>query len=342
MMRINFRRKSFAIDLGNTNTLVSDHEKLLVAQPSYIVLDESLNSVKAVGDEAFGMFEKTHEKLRPVKPLKSGVIADYDSASKMIFELMCKAYTDKSFFNGYDQIISGVPYATTDVERRALKNALEQFNANSLSLLYEPLAAALGMQLNIQEPNGKMIIDIGGGITEIVIISLSGIASFKSIKVAGDSMDSDIQDYFRRNYNFAIGLKTAERIKINVGSAMEKIDNEPAPMMVTGKDIMKGIPVTRSVAHGEIFRVIDKSLYAIELAIVQTLENCPPELAADIYDNGIYVTGGNALLRGLQKRLERKLKINVHIDPNALLSVSRGIGLVLREPKKFKSVLVNS
>src|SRR5690606_2616810 len=179
------RKKSFAIDVGNTNTLVRDADRLLVDEPSYIVLDSNRCEVKAVGTEAYEMLEKTHKEYRPVKPLKGGVIADYDPAAKMLHALMRLAYSEKSLLNGYGDVISGVPFSTTHVERRALLNALESLNARNTWLIFEPLAAALGMGLDIQEPDGKLVIDIGGGITEIVVISLSGIACFQSVKVAG-------------------------------------------------------------------------------------------------------------------------------------------------------------
>lgn len=336
-----FRNKSFAIDLGNNNTLVSDATRLLVSQPSYIAFDSEKNTVKAVGEKAFNMFEKNHEELKPVKPLKGGVIADYDSASKMIRELMMQADASKrSFLNGYDNIISGIPYYTTEVERRALRDALDQFSARNTYLVYEPLAAAIGLGLNIREPDGKMVIDIGGGITEIVAISLSGVAAFQSLKIAGDTFDEAIQDHFRRQYNMAIGLRTAEQIKIRVGAVTDTLDEVPEPMMVRGKDLVEGIPVTRSINHFEVVSILEKSVAAIEHAVVQTLEICPPELAADIYLNGIHVTGGNALLRGLQRRFERKIKLPVHIDDQALLSVSKGIATVLSDTKKHKSVLI--
>jgi rod shape-determining protein MreB len=342
MLNFHFlRRKSFGIDLGNTNTLVSDSEKVLVSQPSYIVLDKTHQSVRAVGSDAYAMFEKTHDQLRPVKPMKAGVIADHTSASKMISALMLQAYGSKTVFNGYDNIISGVPYYTTNVERRALKAALEQFNAHHTYLLYEPLAAALGMGLDIEEPDGKMIVDIGGGITEIVVISLSGIASFQSIKVAGDTMDEEIRHYFRRKYNMSIGLKTAEQVKIQVGAVLENPDEIPASLIVKGKDMMRGIPVMRKINHCEVAGILEKTISSIELGIQQTLEKCPPELAGDIYGNGIYITGGNAMLRGLKERLESKIRIPVHIDPSALTSVSKGVARVLKDPKKYKSVLIS-
>ncbi|HET7178579.1 MAG TPA: rod shape-determining protein [Chryseosolibacter sp.] len=342
MVKFDFiRKKSFAIDLGNTNTLVRDVNKVLVDQPSYIVLDSDRSRVRAVGTQAYRMFEKSHAEYRPIKPLQGGVIADFDSAAKMLQELMRLAYGERHLLSGYGDVISGVPYSTTHVERRALLDALDTLHARHTYLLFEPLAAALGMGLNIQEPDGKMVIDIGGGITEIVVISLSGIASFQSIKVAGDSMDESIRHHFRKKYNMAIGIKTAEQVKIAVGAVLEDLECPPAPVAVKGKELLRGLPVTRTVGHAEIAAVLEKSISAIELGIIQTLETCPPELAADIYGNGIHVTGGNALLRGLQQRLERKLKLPVNIDDDPLLSVSKGVAIVLCDPVKYRSVLVS-
>lgn len=341
MVKFDFiRKKSFAIDLGNSNTVVRDPDRLLVDQPSYIVLDSARTAVRAVGSQAYTMFEKTHQAYRPIKPMKGGVIADYDSAAKMLQALMQQAYGEKSLLSGYGDVISGVPYSTTHVERRALLNALETLNARNVWLLFEPLAAALGMDLNIQEPDGKLVIDMGGGITEIVVISLSGIACFQSIKVAGDSMDETIRHYFRKQYNMSIGIKTAEQVKIQVGAVMSELKEPPPPMAVKGKELLRGLPVTRTVDHCEIAGVLEKSMSAIELGIIQTLETCPPELASDIYVNGVYITGGNALLRGLQDRLQRKLKLPVNIDDNPLASVSKGVAAVLRDPKKYRGVLL--
>jgi len=340
MINFNFyKSRSFGIDLGNNNTLVSDQNKILLAEPSYIAFHVDNHAVKAVGDEAYGMFEKTHRDLRSVKPLKGGVIADFDSASQMIHQMLQKVFHDNTLFNGYDNVISGVPYSTTDVERRALRAVLEQFSARHTYLFFEPLAAALGMGLDIREPDGKMIVDIGGGITEIVVISLSGIAAVQSIKMGGDTFDMEIQDYFRRRYNMAIGLKTAEQVKIQVGAVLNDITEVPEPVTVKGKDTVEGIPVIKTVSHREVSMVIDRSISAIEEGIIQTMETCSPELAADIYKNGIFVTGGGALLRGLQQRLEMKLNIPVHIDDHALTSVNTGIITALRNPGKYRAVL---
>lgn len=332
------KNKSFAIDLGNNNTLLTDENQILLSQPSLIVFDEEKRAVKAVGDQAFDIFEKNHSLLKTVKPLQWGVIADYDSASAMINKMVNQVHK-RNWFSSFDHIISGVPYYATEVERRALRDVLDQFNSRKRQLVVEPLAAAVGMGLNIREAEGKMVIDIGGGITEIVIISLSGIAVFKSIKVAGDSFTIDIQDHFRRNHNLMIGWKTAEQIKIQVGAATPLINEAPASMIVKGKDILDGIPATREVNHAEVAFVLDKSIKSIEESIIQTLEVCPPELAADIYQNGIHLTGGSALLRGLKERLQKNIQLPVHLDTEPLLAVSKGISQVLRESKKFQTVL---
>ncbi|MBS1681291.1 MAG: rod shape-determining protein [Bacteroidetes bacterium] len=331
--------KSFAIDLGNNNTLLSDENRILLSQPSFISFDEERHSVKAVGEEAFNIFEKSHGLLKTIKPLQRGVIADYDSALMMISKMVDRVHK-RNLFSGFNHIISGVPFYATEVERRALRDVLDQFNSKKRQLIVEPLAAAVGMGLNIREPNGKMVIDIGGGVTEIVIISLSGVAVFQSIKIAGDSFTTTIQDYFRRNYNLIIGWKTAEQIKIQVGAAEPHINNS-ASMIVKGKDILEGIPTTHEVSSSEVAFILDKSIKSIEESIVHTLEVCPPELAADIYVNGIHLTGGSALLRGLKERFQKNLELTVHLDAEPLLSVSKGIAQVLRESKKYQAVLID-
>lgn len=341
-MNFNFlQRKDIAIDLGNTNTVLSDHNRILLSQPSYIVLDSQSQAVRAVGEQAYNMFEKNPETLLPVKPMKGGVIADYDSAIKMIREMVLEVSPRRSFFSGYNQIISGVPFYATSVEQQALKDALGQLNSRRTYIVHEPLAAAMGMGLDITAPDGKMLVDIGGGITEIVIISLSGVAAFQSVKAAGDSFDVEIQDHFRRLYNMGIGIKTAEQIKIGVGAVTDKLPHPPAPIQVRGKDLIRGIPMIRSIGYQEVARILEKFIVSIENAIVNTLEACPPELAADIYDSGIHVTGGNALLRGLRERFERRLCLPVHIDPQPLLSVSKGVGMMLGEGKRFERLLMN-
>ena len=340
-MTLNFLRSTdIAIDLGNTNTVMSDNNRILLSQPSYIVLDPQSQAVRAVGEMAYNMYEKNPETLLPVKPLKGGVIADYDSAIKMIRQMVSDISPRRSFFSGYNNIISGIPFYATSVEQQALRDALGQFNSRRTYMVYEPLAAAMGIGLDIKTPQGKMLVDIGGGITEIVIISLSGIAAFQSVKAAGDMFDVEIQDHFRKMYNIAIGIKTAEQVKIGVGAVLDKIADAPAPMQVRGKDLIKGIPAIRTIGHQEVAHILDKFIVSIENAIIQTLESCPPELAADIYQAGIHITGGNALLRGMRERFEKRLNLPIHIDSQPLLSVSKGIAQTLRETKKFEAILL--
>lgn len=334
-----FHSRNLGIDLGNNNTLLSDCDRLLLDEPSYIVFDSNTNKVKAIGDQAFDIFGKNHEDLKPVQPLKWGVIADYQSAQAMIGGMVSKIFKNRSVFSGYNDIVSGVPYAATAVEQRALREVLAQFDSKKCHLVYEPIAAALGMGLNIREPEGKMIVDIGGGITEVVIISLSGVAVFRSIKVAGDSFTETIQDYLRRKYNLQVGWKTAEQVKMKVGIVKDKLPDMPEPMLVKGKDLMLGLPVERAITPMEILHVLDKPFRFIEEQIVQALEVCPPELSADIYQNGIYVTGGGALLKGVKARLENSIQVPVALDPEPLLSVSKGISKVLANPKKHASIV---
>ncbi len=341
MLNLKFNRnRSFALDLGNTNTTVADKDRVLLSQPSCIVFNTEDNSVKAVGNSAYAMYEKTHDELKPVKPMRGGVIADYDSATKLIHALVHQVYSG-SWLTGFENIVVGVPYHTTEVERRALRDVTDQFSSKNKYLIYEPLAAAIGLDLNINAPEGKLVLDIGGGITEIVVISLSGVAAFQSLKTAGDSFDMAIQDHFRRTYNMAIGMKTAEQVKIQVGSVICDLKNAPQPMMVRGKDLISGIPMLRKINHCEVSEVLDKSISSIELGIVQTLETCPPELAADIYESGLFVTGGGAMLRGLKERFESKINLKVHLDKDSIYNVSKGLSKVLKDTKKHKGVLFN-
>jgi rod shape-determining protein MreB len=335
-----FRNKSFAIDLGNNNTLLTDKENILLSQPSYIVFNKQNNAVKAVGNGAYDIYEKNHAELRTVRPLRWGVISDYESASRMMQEMVSNIYSRRTRLMGFDSVISGVPFSTTEVERRALRDVLEQFNSRNSHLIFEPLAAAMGLGLDIRRPEGQMIVDIGGGITEIVVISLSGIAVFRSTKVAGDTFNEDIQDYFRRERGIHIGMKTAEKIKIQAGAVLEELVDPPDSCMVHGKDMLEGIPVSRRTDHKELARVLDKSFRSIEENIIHTLEACPPELAADVWTNGIYVTGGGALLRGLKERLESTVHLPVRIDPDPLVSVTKGIAQTLRDPQKYRRLFI--
>lgn len=332
--------QNLAFDLGNNNTLLTDQHNILLAEPSVMVINEDSRKVEAVGEKAFEMFEKTHTNLKPIKPLKGGVISDGESARKMVKELVNKVGKPSFFSRGYNYLISGVPYDTTPVEKRALREILEQFTAQHTHLVHEPLAAALGIGLNIQEPEGKLVVDIGGGITEVVVISLSGIAAFQSVRVAGDKLDEEIQDYFRREFNLAIGLKTAEAVKKQIGCVYEPVASINETVLVKGKDLIEGVPASRIINQLELSRVLERPFKQIEECIHQSLEACPPELAGDIYKSGIHVTGGNAVLKGLPERFAKIFQLPVHVDPQPLLSVSKGVAQVLQAPARYKAILL--
>lgn len=331
--------KNLAIDLGNTNTLLRNQTHLLLSEPSVLVLDSQNNRVEAVGEQAYQMLEKTHHHLKSIRPLRGGVISDGDSAKRMMWEMVQKV-SRTSRFTSFNYLISGVPLDTTSVEQRALRETLDQFSARHTHLVYEPLAAALGMGLNIHEPEGKLIVDIGGGITEVVVISLSGAATFQSVRIAGDTLDEEIRDYFRREHHLAIGLKTAEYVKKKLGCVFDSLASPQEGLHVKGKDLRDGIPATRWISQVDLCRVLEEPLKSIELCIQQSLETCPPELASDVYQTGIFVTGGHAHLKGLAERFYHRFNLPVHLDPQALLSVSMGIGQILNRPDRFHGALL--
>lgn len=333
------RRENVAVDFGNNNIVIANHRNQAWIQPSVVTLNGNTKTAHSVGKDAYAMIGKTPERLKVIRPMRGGVIADFFSASKMLNALIKGVFPNKTFLSNFNYVIAGVPFATTEVERRALRDTMEQFRSSKSFLLFEPIAAALGLGLDIREPDGKFLVDIGGGITEAVVISLSGIVNYRSIKTGGDNLNDDIQQYFRKNYNIDIGLPMAENVKIKAGAAHELKKEQPEPFYVVGKDTLTGIPKGRMVDHVEIAFILNTSLAKIEQAIIQTLEECPPELASDIYDNGIHITGGSSLLRGLAERLANKIKIPVHQDSNALFSVSNGITTVLKNPESYKTVM---
>lgn len=332
-----FSKGSFAVDLGNNNTLLTDKQQILLAQPSFIVLNPDDRSVRAVGDEAYEIFEKNHDQLRPVRPLRWGVIADYESTTLMLDRLVRQVYRNR-VFSRFDRIVSGVPYCATDVERMALRDVMEQFHSSQVNLVSEPLAAAIGMGIDIREASGRLIMDIGGGITEIVIISLSGVAVFQSLKVAGDTFTQTVIDHVRHEHQAVLGWKTAEQVKLKIGGAMITNDG-PDQVVVKGKHLSDGIPVPIKLTHAEIVNALESPIKAIEETLLQTLDGAPPELSADIYNNGIHLTGGSALIRGMARRLSLTTGLSVHLDATPLLSVSKGLSKVLTNPKGFQAVL---
>jgi len=323
-----------AIDLGTANTLIIENDQVVVDQPSIVAINRVTKELIAVGERAMRMHEKTHEDIKTIRPLKDGVIADFQAAESLIQGLIQMTETKRKFFTHLKMVIC-IPSGITEVEKRAVFDSADHVDSKETYLIYEPMAAALGIGLDVEEPEGNMVIDIGGGTTEIAVIALSGIVTDQSIRTAGDEFTNDIIDYMKRKHNILIGERTAEQIKINVGSALGDLENPPEPFPVNGRDLLTGIPKQVVTTYSEVAEAIDKSIAKIEEAVLKALEDTPPELASDIYKKGLYLTGGGALLRGLDRRIAEKTKLDVHVAPEPLQAVVRGTGMALKNSSKY-------
>jgi rod shape-determining protein MreB len=327
--------KEIAIDLGTANTIIIYNDQVVVDEPSIVAMERNTNKIIAVGKKAQLMHGKTHENIKTIRPLRGGVIADFQAAEYMIRELIRMIEIRKSWFPPALKMVICIPSGITEVEERAVKDSAEQAGAKEVRLIHEPMAAAIGIGIDVLEPVGNMVIDIGGGTSEIAVIALGGIVNNKSIRIAGDEFNDDIEEYMRKQHNINIGERTAERIKIEVGAAISEIDNPPPEYPVHGRDMLTGIPKEVIVNHAEIAHALDKSVAKIEAAVLNALEMTPPELASDIFETGIYLTGGGALLRGMDKRLHLKTKLKVHVTEDPLRAVARGTGIALKNFDKF-------
>jgi len=332
-----FLYQEIAIDLGTANTLIIENDKIVVDEPSIIAKNRITGEVMAIGKRAMQMHGKTHEDIKTIRPLKDGVIADFQAAEDMIrgFIKMINKGERKFFSPSNIRMVICIPSGITEVEKRAVRDSAEHAGAKEVRLIQEPMAAAIGIGIDVEEPQGNMVIDIGGGTSEIAVIALGGIVCDKSIRVAGDEFTQDIEDYMRRQHNILVGERTAERIKITVGAALPELDDPPLPMAVHGRDLMTGIPKEIIVSFEEIAHCLDKSISKIEVAILGALEMTPPELSADIYRTGIYLAGGGSMLRGLDKRISQKTKLPVHVAEDPLRSVARGTGIALKNFDRF-------
>ncbi len=323
------------MDLGTANTILIHNDKVVVDEPSIVALDERTGKLVAIGHKARQMHGKTHEGIKTVRPLRDGVIADFNAAELMIRGMIKMMNKRRSWFNPSLKMVICIPSGSTEVELRAVRDSSEHAGGREVYMIYEPMAAAIGIGMDVEAPQGNMIVDIGGGSTEVAVISLGGIVCNRSIRIAGDDFTEDIQEYMRRQHNIKIGDRTAEDIKINVGAAITELDNPPPDYMVRGPHQMTALPIEIPVSYQEIALCLDKSIAKLETAIMNVLELTPPELYSDIFTKGVYLAGGGALLRGLDKRLTDKTNIPFYVAEDPLHAVARGTGIALKNVENF-------
>ena len=327
--------QEIAMDLGTANTIIISDDKIVVDEPSVVALERRTDKVIAVGEKAKLMYEKTHDNIRTVRPLRDGVIADFSACEQMMRGLIKMVHTGSRLFSPSLRMVIGVPSGSTEVELRAVRDSAEHADGRDVYM-----AAAIGIGIDVEAPEGNMIVDIGGGSTEIAVISLGGIVSNNSIRIAGDDLTADIQDYMSRQHNLKVGERMAERIKIHVGSALTDLGDEaPEDYIVHGPNRITALPMEVPVCYQEIAHCLDKTVAKIENAVLSALEKTPPELYADIVHNGIYLTGGGALLRGLDKRLHDKIQIPFHIADDPLHSVAKGAGVALKNVERYSFLM---
>jgi rod shape-determining protein MreB len=331
--------QEIAIDLGTANTIIITGDKIVVDEPSVVALDRRTDTLLAIGEKARQMHGKTHENIKTIRPLRDGVIADFYAAEQMIRGMVKMINSKNRWFSPSLRIVICIPSGSTEVEIRAVRDSAEHAGGRDVYMIYEPMAAAIGIGLDVEAAEGNMIVDIGGGTTEIAVISLGGIVSNKSIRIAGDDLTDDIVEHMGRQHNMKVGERTAETIKIKVGSAITSLSEPPEDYIVFGPNRMTALPMEVPVSYQEIAHCLEKSVAKIETAVLNALEQTPPELYADIVRNGIYLTGGGALLRGLDKRLNDKIGIPFHIADDPLHSVAKGTGIALKNIDKFNFLI---
>ncbi|MFV0396673.1 MAG: rod shape-determining protein [Bacteroidales bacterium] len=331
--------QEIAMDLGTANTIIMYNGKVVVDQPSIVAIDTRTEKVIEIGEKAQQMHGRTHQNIRTVRPLRDGVIADFNAAEQMMRGMIKMALPKNRIFATSLRIVVCVPSGSTEVELRAVRDSAEHAGGRDVYMIYEPMAAALGIGLDVEAPEGYMIVDIGGGSTEIAVISLGGLVTNKSIRIAGDDLTADIMEHMRRQHNIKVGESTAEMIKMSVGSALTELENPPEDYVVTGPNQMTALPMKVPVSYQEISHCIEKSIAKIEMAILSALENTPPELYADIVRNGVWLTGGGALLNGLAKRFTDKINIQFNVAEDPLLSVVKGTEIALKNVDKFQFLI---
>ena len=328
-----------AIDLGTANTLIIYNGKVVVDEPSIIALEIQTGKVKAIGIEAKKMDGRVNPNIKTIRPLKDGVIADFKATELMLRGLIKKVRTTSSMFAPSLRMVICIPSGSTNVEIRAVRDSAEHAGARDVYMIFEPMAAALGAGLDVEAPEGNMVIDIGGGTSEIACISLGGIVCSESINVAGDVFTEDIKNYVRQQHNIRIGDRTAEEIKIAIGAAIPELEEEPEDFVLTGPNMLTALPQTVTLSYHEIAYALEKSLVKMDAALMKVLETMPPELYGDIVKNGIYLAGGGALIKGLDKRLSNKSDLPVHIAEDPLRAVARGTSIAMKNIDKFSFLI---
>ena len=334
-----FLTQEIAIDLGTANTIIIHNDKIVVDEPSIVTIDLKTEKLVAIGEKARQMQGKTHSNLKTIRPLRDGVIADFNAAEQMIRGMIKMMNPKSRFFSPSLRMVVCIPSGSTEVEIRAVRDSSEHAGGRDVYMIYEPMAAAIGIGLDVEAPEGNMVVDIGGGTTEIAVISLGGLVTNKSIRIAGDDLTADIMEYMRHQHNIKIGERTAEEIKINVGSALSQLENPPPDYVIQGPNQMTALPIEVPVSYQEISHCLEKSINKIETAILSALEQTPPELYADIVSRGIWLAGGGALLRGLAKRFTDKINIQFHVAEDPLRAVARGTGIALKNVNKFSFLI---
>jgi len=328
--------QELAIDLGTANTIIYQDGKIVLDEPSIVAIDNNTGKCIALGKQAKLMQDRTNPGIRTIRPLRDGVIADFNAAEMMIRGFIKQVSSKhRSIFSPNRKVVVGIPSGSTEVEIRAVRDSTEHAGGRDVYLVFEPMAAALGIGLDVLTPKGNMVVDIGGGTTEIGVTSLGGLVLQDSIRIAGDVFTNDIQQYLRQQHNIKVGEVTAEKIKIAVGAVIPNLDEKPEPYVVHGPNLMTAHPVEAAITHEEIAHCLDKSIAKIENTILHVLENTPPELYSDIVDTGIYLSGGGALLRGLDKRLTEKVNIKFHVAEDPLHCVGRGTCEALKATDEY-------
>ena len=331
--------QEIAIDLGTANTIITCNDKIVVDEPSVVAISMADNKMVAVGRKAQQMIGRGGNMVRTVRPLKDGVIADFYACAMMIRGMIKLIPRQSKLFSPQLRMVVGIPSSSTEVEIRAVRDSSEHAGGRDVYMIFEPMAAAIGMGIDVEAAEGCMVVDIGGGTTEIAVISLGGIVSNKSIKIAGDDFNADIIEFMGRMHNLRIDEPTAERIKMQVGSALPELDNPPEDFVVVGPNKVTALPMTVPVSYQEIAHCLEKSVAKIENAVLQALEQTPPELYADIVKKGIFLAGGGALLHGLAKRLTDKIQIQFHVAEDPLHCVARGTGIALKNVNNFNFLI---